>query len=34
VRRKDFIKTLSSAEEALRAFANMRNVTALDKNEF
>ena len=34
VRRKDFIKTLGSAEEALRAFSNMRNVTALDKNEF
>ena len=34
VRRKDFLKTLESAEAALRAYDSMRNVTALDKNEF
>ena len=34
VRRKDFLKTLESAETALRAYDSMRNVTALDKNEF
>jgi hypothetical protein len=34
VRRKDFLKTLEFAEAALRAFDGMRNVTALDKNEF
>ena len=34
VRRKDFIKILGTAEEALKGFANMRNVTVIDKNEF
>ena len=34
VRRKDFLKTLESAEAALRAYDGMRNVMALDKNEF
>lgn len=34
VRRKDFLKMLESAEAALRAYDSMRNVTALDKNEF
>ena len=34
VRRKDFLRTLDAAESALRAFKNMRNVTAMDKNEF
>lgn len=34
VRRKDFMKTLESAEAALRAYDGMRNVTAVDKNEF
>ena len=34
VRRKDFLKTLESAEAALRAYDSMRNVTVLDKNEF
>ena len=34
VRRKDFMKTLESAEAALRAYDGMRNVMALDKNEF
>lgn len=34
VRRKDFLKTLESAEAALRAYDGMRNVTVLDKNEF
>ena len=34
VRRKVFLKTLESAETALRAYDSMRNVTALDKNEF
>ena len=32
VRRKVFLKTLESAETALRAYDSMRNVTALDKN--
>ena len=34
VRRKEFVKTLESAEAALRAYVGMRNVAALDKNEF
>jgi hypothetical protein len=34
VRRKDFLKTLESAEAALRAYDGMRNVVSLDKNEF
>ena len=34
VRRKDFLKTLESAGAALRAYDGMRNVIALDKNEF
>ena len=34
VRRKDFLKTLNTAESALRAFDRMRNVKTLDKNEF
>lgn len=34
VRRKDFLKTLESAEAALSAYDGMRNVTELDKNEF
>ena len=34
VRRKDFLKTLESAEAALRAYDGMRNVMSLDKNEF
>ncbi len=34
MKRKDFLKTLSNAEAALRSFANMRNVTIIDKNEF
>lgn len=33
VRRKDFMKTLESAEAALRTYDGMRNVTAVDKNE-
>ena len=34
VRRKNFLKTLESAEAALRAYDGMRNVVSLDKNEF
>ena len=34
VRKKEFIKILDTAEEALRSFDGMKNVTALDKNEF
>ena len=34
VRRKDFLKTIESMETALRAYDSMRNITALDKNEF
>ena len=34
VKRKDFFKTLESAEAALRSFDGMRNVKAVDKNDF
>lgn len=34
VRKKEFIRILDTAEEALRSFDGMKNVTALDKNEF
>ena len=34
VRRKDFMKVLEAVEEALRSYDNMKNVTAIDKNEF
>lgn len=34
VRRKDFLKTLESAEVALRAYDGMKNVKPIDKNEF
>ena len=34
VRRKDFLKTLSLAEHALREYDNMKNVSAVDRNEF
>jgi len=34
VRRKDFLRTLESAEEALKKIDYMKNVNALDKNEF
>ncbi len=34
VRRKEFLKTLEVVESALRDFAEMRQVTILDKNEF
>ena len=34
VRRKDFLRTLESAKEALKKIDYMKNVNALDKNEF
>lgn len=34
VRRKNFMKVLEAVEEALRSFDGMKNVTAIDKNEF
>lgn len=34
VRRKDFMKVLEAAEEALRTYDGMKNVIAIDKNEF
>ena len=34
VRRKDFLKTLTNAEAALRAISTMRQVQVADKNEF
>ena len=34
VRRKDFMKTLEVAENALRSFEGMKNVTVSDKNVF
>ena len=34
VRRKGFLKTIESAEAALRTYDGMRNVSALDKNVF
>lgn len=34
VRRKDFLKVLEAAEDALRAYDGMKNITAVDKNEF
>ena len=34
VRRKDFLKVLEATEEALRSYEGMKNVTAIDKNEF
>ena len=34
VRRKDFMRVLEATEEALRSYDGMKNVTAIDKNEF
>ena len=34
VKRKDFFKTLETAEASLRSFEGMKNVNAMDKNEF
>ncbi len=34
VRRKDFLAVLQIAEETLRAIPEMRQVQAMDKNEF
>jgi len=34
VKRKDFFKTLETAEASLRSFEGMKNVNTLDKNEF
>lgn len=34
VRRQNFLSVLEDAEKALRDYDNMRNVTAVDKNEF
>ena len=34
VRRKDFLKVLESAEDALKAIDGMKRVSSVDKNEF